>query len=175
MNIHPLLFIVKKIYYVFYKYVKIIAMEETNIEWQAFEYPYQTKTADWFWVVWIIAVGIAVTAYLFNNILFGVFVLLGAFSLSLFGSRQPDLLIFRLSPKGITIKNKLIPFFSLKSFWVEDGKIIFQAKNKIIPFIVVPLNDEIDNEQLREYLLEHLEEEEHHEPILQRIAERLGF
>lgn len=148
---------------------------EKELEWQAFEYPYQPKTADWFWAVWIIAVGIAVTSYLFNNLLFGVFVLLSAFSISLFGSRRPDLLIFRLSEKGIGIRNKLIPFSSLKSFWIENDKIIFQAENKIVPFIIVPLNEEIDNEQLREYLLKHLEEKEHHEPILQKIVEKLGF
>jgi hypothetical protein len=85
-----------------------------EIKWQAFEYEHSTKSADWFWIVWIIAIGIAVTAYLFNNLLFGMFILISAFSLSLYASRKPDLLNFALSEKGFLIKGKLVPFSNPK-------------------------------------------------------------
>ncbi len=148
---------------------------EIEITWQAFEYEHSPKSADWFWVVWIIAVGIAVTAYLFNNLLFGIFILISAFSLSLYSSRKPNFLTFRLSEKNLFIGEKNIPFSSLQSFWIEDEKIIFQAESKIVPYIVIPLSKEIDRDNLKEYLLKHLEEEEHHEPLSQKIFERLGF
>lgn len=92
---------------------------EKEIKWQAFEYEHTTKSADWFWIVWIIAIGIAITAYLFNNLLFGIFILISAFSLSIYASRKPDLLNFTLSERGFLIKGKLVPFSAIQSFWVE--------------------------------------------------------
>ncbi len=147
-----------------------------KIKWQAFEYEYRTKSTDWFWIVWILAIGIAITAYLFNNLLFGIFVLISAFSLSLYASRKPDLLNFILSDKGIYIGDKLISFTSLQSFWIEDdNKIIFQANKKTTPYIIIPLDESVDIEYLRKLLLEQLEEVEHDEPLSQKILEKLGF
>jgi hypothetical protein len=157
-----------------------------EIKWQAFEYSYKDKTADWFWIVWIIAIGITITAYLFNNMLFGIFILLSAFSLSIYASRRPDLLKFSISKKGFLIGARLIPFSSFISFWIEDEnnnspdnneqrKIILRAKNKTVPYVIIPLDGEVDTERIREYLLRHLEEKEHHEPLFQRIFEKLGF
>jgi len=149
---------------------------DNEIKWQAFEYKHQTKSADWFWIVWILAIGIAITSYLFNNLLFGMFILISAFSLSLYASRKPDLLNFVLSEKGFFIKGKLVPFSAIQSFWVEENqKIILQSKTKTIPYIIIPLAEDIDEEEVREYLLKHLEEEEHHETLFQKIFEKLGF
>jgi len=154
---------------------------DKKLEWQAFEYDYQAKSTDWFWIIWILAIGTAITAYLFNNLLFGIFILISAFSLSLYASRKPDLLNFILSDKGISIGKKLISFTSLKSFWIEDDnpngqrKIIFQANKKTVPYIVIPLSESVDTEFLREFLLKQLEEVEHTEPLSQKILEKLGF
>ena len=149
---------------------------QEELKWQAFEYEYKDKSADWFWVVWIISFSIAVTAYLFNNILFGIFIIISAFSLSIYASRKPSLLNFKLSEKGISINDKLILIKSLKSFWIEDDlKIILQAKSKATPYIIIPLNKSLDINKIREYLLKELEEEEHHETLSQKIFERLGF
>jgi hypothetical protein len=118
--------------------------------------------------------------------LFGIFILLSAFSLSIYASRRPDLLKFSISKKGFLVGTKLLPFSSFISFWVEDEdnnssdnnkqrKIILRAKNKTVPYVIIPLDGEVDTEEIREYLLKHLEEKEHHEPLSQRIFERLGF
>jgi hypothetical protein len=159
---------------------------EKELKWQAFEYEHQTKSTDWFWIVWIIAIGIAVTAYLFKNLLFGMFILISAFSLSLYASRKPDLLNFALSERGFLIKGKLVPFSTIQSFWIEEdhpnspkmngqGKIILQSQTKTVPYIIIPLSEDIDSEEIREYLLKYLEEEEHHETLFQRLFEKLGF
>ncbi|MCK5021891.1 MAG: hypothetical protein KAR54_01425 [Candidatus Pacebacteria bacterium] len=152
--------------------------EISEINWQAFEYEYNSKSTNWFWMVWILAFSIAMTAYLFNNLLFGVFVLVGAFSVSLFASRKPSLISFSLSKKGVLIKNNLIPFSTLESFWIEEdinNKILFKSEKKTSPYIVIPLDKEIDINEVRRYLLEYLEEIEHHESLLQVFMEKLGF
>jgi len=150
-------------------------MEEIN--WQTFEYIPQDKSVDWYWIIWILAIGIAVTAYLFNNLLFGILILISAFSLSLYASRKPDLLNFILSERGLHIGSKFFPFKNLKSFWVEEEerKIIFQAQNKTTPLLVVPFSPKVDRDHLREYLLKRLKEVEQHETLSQKIMEKLGF
>ena len=149
---------------------------DKEIKWQAFEYEYQAKSTDWFWIIWILAIGVFITAYLFNNLLFGIFILISAFSISLYASRRPNLLNFTISKKGILINEKLISFTSLESFWIEDDKkIIFQARKRTTPYIIIPLNNSVNTEHLRDFLLKQLEEVEHTEPLTQKILERLGF
>ncbi|MFH1402364.1 MAG: hypothetical protein ABIG87_01925 [Patescibacteria group bacterium] len=154
-----------------------------EIKWQALEYEYQQKTAEWFWAVWIIALGAAIASFLFNNILFGIFILLSAFSLSLFASRKPSLINFCLTKKGIRINEKLIPFSELQSFWIEENnsdqnkqaKILFRSQKKSSPYIIILLSENIDTDEIKEYLLRHLEEIEQHESVLQILIGRMGF
>ncbi|MCK4386890.1 MAG: hypothetical protein KAV41_02290 [Candidatus Pacebacteria bacterium] len=168
----------------------------SEIKWKAFEYKYRHKGADWYWCLWILALGAFITSYIFNNILFGIFILLSAFSLSLYASKRPSLINFTLSEKGILINDKLIPYSDLESFWVADspnppgvdgssfaksmedkqGKILFKAKKKTSPYIIIPLpKDTVDAEEIKEYLLKRLKEVEHREPFLQTVIEKLGF
>ena len=147
-----------------------------EIKWRTFEYHFQAKNADWFWSLWIIAIGIAVTAHLFDNLLFGIFILLSAFCLSLFASRTPSLIDFALVKDGVLIGKKLIEYSSLSSFWIENNqKIIFQSKRKTSPYIIVPLDNRANSDKIRQYLLEHLKEKKHQESFLQIMFEKLGF
>ena len=155
-----------------------------EINWQAPEYEYKPKSADWFWTVWIVAIGATIASFLLNNILFGIFILLSAFSVSIYASKKPSLINFSLSEKGISINNKLILYSTLESFWVTedpnptDGrrKILFKAKRKTSPYISVPLTEKtIDSKEIKECLLKHLKEIEHNESLLQTIIEKLGF
>ena len=154
-------------------------MEE--ITWQAFEYDYKPKSANWFWVVWILAFGIFWTAYTFSNILFGILVLVGTFSISLFASRKPDLINIILNNQEIIIHNKRYDLKNLESFWIEDNpnlvqgqrKILLKSKRKTSPYIIVPLNSNVDTEEIKEYLLQYLEETEHQESFFQILLDKI--
>lgn len=161
----------------------ILAGMASEIKWKAFEYKYRHKSTDWYWCLWILALGAFITSYISNNILFGIFILLSAFSLSLYASKRPSLINFILSEKGISINDNLIPYSDLESFWVANDpasvgqdKILFKAKKKTSPYIIIPLpKDAVDAEEIKEYLLKRLKEVEHREPFLQTVIEKLGF
>ncbi len=146
---------------------------EKNISWKAFEYEYKPKSANWFWVVWILAFGIFWTAYTFSNILFGIFILISAFSISIFASRKPNLININLSSEKITIGNKIFNFESLESFWIENNKILLKSRKKISTYIIIPLNPEVDTEEIKEYLLERLKEEKLKESFFQILLEKI--
>jgi hypothetical protein len=44
-----------------------------------------------------------------------------------------------------------------------------------MPLIIIPLGSEVKPDQIREYLIEYLNEEEMYEPTIQRILSRVGL
>jgi len=146
---------------------------QKEISWKAFEYEYKPKSPNWFWVIWILSLGIFFTSYLFSNILFGIFILISAFSISIFASRRPNLIKIVINSKKIIIHNKEFNFETLESFWIKDNKILLKSLKKTSPYILIPLNLEVDTEEIKEYLLEHLEEEELSESFFQILLEKI--
>jgi hypothetical protein len=149
--------------------------------WEAEEYYFQEKTSDWYWAVGIIGVSVAVLSIIFGNTLFAVLILLSTFSLALFASKRPSILRFEVSKKGIMIGKTLYPFGTLDSFWVEDNrhigrpsKLIVKSRKAMVPLIAVPLGD-INPEEVRDFLMDHLLEDHHVEPLGQKFLEFFGF
>jgi hypothetical protein len=149
--------------------------------WETNEYFFQEKTSDWYWSVGIIGVSIAILSAIFGNGLFALLLLLSTFALALFGSKKPNILRFEVSKKGIMIGNTLYPFGTLDSFWVEDNrhinrpsKLIIKSRKIIVPLIAIPLDD-VNPEDVRDFLLDHLLEDHHIEPLGQKLLEYFGF
>lgn len=151
------------------------------IIWEAHEYFYQEKTADWYWAAGIISASIAVLSIFFGNILLALLIIIGGFTLCLLAARRPNFLRFEINHTGLLIDRTLYPYATLESFWVEDNnhldehsKVLFKSKKVVTPLIVIPL-EEVDPEMLRDFLLNHLPEIQHHEPFAQKVLERFGF
>lgn len=154
-------------------------LHDTPIQWSAPEYHYRKKNPDWFWAVSIIAVTAAIISLLYNNVLFALFILLGAFTLMMYAAKQPRIILFSLDGRGIHINDEEHPFLSLKSFWIhryETGDILIVESGKILaPYIRIPIGSDIPTEHIREILLGSLPEKEHREPLSETIMEFLGF
>src|SRR3989338_361137 len=154
-----------------------MAENREPITWQAHEYVHREKSADWYWAVGIIAVSMAVTAILFNNVLFAVFIALSFFTLMLYAKRKPHLMQIKLDERGVYEGRAHYTYSSIESFWVEDRfgehKIIMKSKKKVLPYIVIPIH-EIDADEVRNHLKRFLPEEEHNEPLAKKIMEYLG-
>lgn len=156
-------------------------MKQPPFIWEAHEYFFREKTSDWYWAVGIVTLCVSVLSMIFGNVLFGLIVLIGGFILSIFAARRPNLIRFELNKSGILINKRLYPFSALESFFVEDNrhhdmqsKLLLKSQRLVVPLIVVPLEG-IDPEDIRDFLLDHLLEEHHTEPLGQKIMEGLGF
>jgi hypothetical protein len=55
-----------------------------------------------------------------------------------------------------------------------QSKLLIKSQRVMVPLIVIPLEG-VDPEEIRDFLLDHLLEEHHLEPLGQKIMERLGF
>lgn len=150
-----------------------------KIEWDAHEYEHKQRSPDWFWAVGIIAVSIAIAAIIFDNIIFGILVLIGTFTLTIFANRPPSTLHIVIDEKGITKGKIHYPYHALESFWIDTDhshkKIILRSEKMFMPLIVIPLDDETDPEQLHDTLSDLMPEEFHSLPFVEKILEYLGF
>jgi hypothetical protein len=65
------------------------------------------------------------------------------------------------------------------SFWIEEEyghpRLIIRSNKTLMPYLVILVPDDIDTDDLTEFLLDHLPGEELHEPFLQQVLERFGF
>jgi len=151
-----------------------------TISWQGYEYTHYEKSSDWFWALGIVALSSAVTAIIFKNILFALLILIGAFTVALFAAKKPHLVHFEVTRRGVSIDDTLYPFTTLESFWIDEDEhghhtLILKSQRVIMPYIIIPLVESIEFEDMRNTLLTKLEEEELHEPISHKIFEFFGF
>jgi len=140
-----------------------------KINWSAFEYEYHKKSADWFWVVWIVSVGIIATSLIFGSVSFAILIFIISFTISVQAVRKPKKINIEVNEKGIEIYNKKYLFADLDSYWIKTDdsfpRMLLKSKKKISRFITIPLDINIANE-VDEFLSEYLEKEELEEPLL---------
>lgn len=155
-------------------------MQQTQLEWTALEHEHIHKSSDWFWALGILAIAAAATAIIFNNVLFAIVILIGAFTLGINASKPPAQIRFKITTRGIVINNILHPYSSLESFWVADEnqheqpKLLIKSKKLLALHIVIPIED-VSPDDVRDYIFEYLEEEEDSESLAQKIVEFFGF
>jgi hypothetical protein len=149
-----------------------------KLSWHTQEYHYREKSADWYWVVGIVSISLAIIAVILNNIIFAIFIIVSAFSLSLFASKKPNLVEISIEKDSVAIGDKRHSYEGFESFWVEtkDGipRMLFRSKKIYAPLLVVFIDD-VDPEKVREALSEYLPEEELSEPFLEKLLIYLGF
>jgi hypothetical protein len=157
-----------------------MALQKT-ITWQAHEYFHQEKTTDWYWGLGVVSVTAAILAIIFGNTLFALVIILFAFVAGMQAHREPKVLTFELTPRGIIIDHYLYPYSTLESFWIAeqhinkpDPKILIKSKKAFMSFIHLPV-EEVDIEDVRDYLLLYLKEEELEESFLEKLLEYFGF
>ena len=155
-----------------------MAPNREPLVWHAYEYTYKEKSADWYWAVGIIAVSMAVTSILFNNVLFAIFIVLALFTLMMYAKRKPHLLQIKLDDSGVQEGHAHYHYSTIESFWVEDrygdAKLIMKSKKKTLPYIIIPII-EINSDSVRNHIKRYVKEEEHTEPLAKQIMEYLGF
>ncbi|MCU0660153.1 MAG: hypothetical protein MUD00_00870 [Candidatus Pacebacteria bacterium] len=152
--------------------------EKPTLEWSAPEYREKNRSVDWFWALGVIAVASAVTAIIYKNYLFAIFIILAALVLGFLAVRSPETILFKITAKDVELGREKYPYARLKSFFIlekEAESILFVMSNRsVVPLISVPLGD-TDPVRVREVLSVYLPEEHRDEPTAHKIMDYLGF
>ncbi len=149
-----------------------------KISWHTIEYLHHEKTSDWYWIVGIVTISIALISIILNNVIFAILIIVSSFTLSLFASKRPDVVEINIDNRGVTVGKIHYNYKNLDSFWVETRehipKVLLKSKKTFMPFIVIFIED-IEPEKVHEVLSQYLPEEEHTEPFLEKLLIYFGF
>lgn len=148
--------------------------------WDIPEYEFKKKRKDWYWIVGATAVGLIILAIVLQNYLFAFLIAIGAFLMIYLASKEPLSLPVEISEYGISIYKEYYDYESIFHFWITTNKkneaqLLLLTAQKISPVISVILDHQIEPMELREYLLNFLEEKEVKESLTDKIIDKIGF
>lgn len=151
---------------------------QTHLTWETYEYEHKARSSDWFWGLGIIAIAGVILATFLGNFLFGLVIGVGAVALGLHALRHPKIIQCEIQERGVRIDDTLFPYRTLESFWVDErvlpNRLLLKSQKMFMPHIIVPLAD-VSADDVRDILLDYLDEEEVHETFSDRIVELAGF
>ena len=147
--------------------------------WEAPEHHHREKTSDWYWILGIIALAGAIVSIIFNNILFSIVILLGAFTMVLASYRTPRILEYEISVRGIRIRKDFHPYSTLDSFCLDESnpigpQLIVKSKKLLMPLLILPIPEEYLH-HIETIVASRLREEHMEEPFSHHLMEYLGF
>lgn len=150
-----------------------------EMEWETLEHIYQEKTNDWYASVIIIAGSLVAVEFLMNSFILITLTIVATIAFILLAARRPNMMHVEVSPGGVRAGNVLYPFGTLDAFTIveypHETRLLLESNRHFMPLIVVPVADEVDTEELREYLVEYLPEKDLHESLPHLLLEQLGF
>jgi len=149
------------------------------ITWEAPAHHHIEKGSDWFWALGIVALCGAVASFFFGNFLFAILILVGAGAMSLVAVKEPEIIDFSVSTRGIRVGDKIFPYSTLDSYFIDEEnetgpQLLLKSRRIHLPLIILPLPEEYLND-IESLLLERLPEEELEEPLAHKILEIFGF
>ena len=151
-----------------------------SVVWEASEYHHtERKSSDRYWILGILAVSVFVVSVLLGNILFGILILLAASVITLLSFKEPRIIPFAVTARGIRIDDKLFPYSTLESFYLDEDnpqgpQLLVKAKRHFMPLMLIPIPADSSHEI--ETIIEiRLPEKHLEEPLSDKILEWLGF
>lgn len=151
---------------------------QTILEWQSPEHHFDKKANDWYWILGVICLGASVLAFWFGNFLFGIFIIIAGATIGMLSYKETKIVPIKINVKGIIFGKYLYPWMSYRSFWIEDehthgARILMHPVSSYLPLTVIPINEEIDLNDVRDILLEFLEEEFVAESLVHKWFDKL--
>ena len=154
--------------------------ESIEFFWETPEFEFKEKTKKWYWTVGIIAAVLIAIAIIFQNYLFGFLILISGFLMFTLSTKEPLSIPIEVSKHGIKVHDNMYSYVDIETFWIGENVknepiLLFRAKRKINPVVSVVMQQHINVMQLREYLMDFIEEQEMREPFTNKIIDRIGF
>lgn len=155
-----------------------------HIEWETTELHNGEKTNDWFWALGIIMGTIAIISFVFNNIIFGIFIIMVSLSLVVHAKAKPKMSYYAITKDGLIVENKMYLYSNLDHFHIEDfrdrenehptlrSRILIRNKSFIYPILYIPIHEKIDLHEVQEILSKYIKEQRVEETAFHKILER---
>lgn len=139
---------------------------EVLFSWQAPEFESFEREKRWYlWVALILLAIVGYATYTNSPVMAITFILIGVVGY-IYLNKEPRVLDFQITAKGITVGKDFYDFDSINSFWIFENATQFDIlslhiKNRFMPFIQIPFPEETSIKLrflLREYIPEEKQE-----------------
>ncbi len=149
------------------------------VSWTAPEFEEKERHQDWIWTVGLVFGLGAIVAFFYNNIFFGILLIIGGAMTIMFALRKPSLVTTTIDEKNLIIGNHSIPYKSIKQFWIDENqkpdKLLVLVGGGFVPMLVLTL-DGVAAQTVRDALKARLVTEvEMKESFSARVFDRFGF
>lgn len=150
-----------------------------SVMWEAPEHSHFEKGGDWYWVLWILAIGASVAAFFLGNFLFSILIIVAAGAMTLLAAKRPEIVPFGVMTRGVRCGDKLYPYSNLESYYIDEQnpegpQLLLKSRKFHMPLIVMPLPEEYLDD-IEDLLRDRLPEEELQEPLAHKLLEVFGF
>jgi len=151
--------------------------KKTIISWQTLEFEYKHKSSDWFWSLWIIALAIIAISVMYGNVLLAVLVLVASFTISLQATQKPKMINVEINQIGIKLDDEMHTYNELTSYGIiknkKETKLVVRTNKAMTPYMVLVLDDDIDEDVLDDFLFQFIERKETQEPVRHQITKHI--
>jgi len=149
-----------------------------TVTWTTLEFEPKDRHPDWNWYAGLVAVIVAVLAFFYGDIFFGIFAIIAGATVIIYAIRPPKHLTIRITPDGLTINNDALPYPVIKQFWLDEtdkqDKLLLLVSGSFVPMLSLPLQG-ITAEAVRTAMKPHVPEVFMRESRTIKIFEHLGF
>lgn len=156
-------------------------MEEQprGIIWEAYEHHHDEKHSDWFWILGIMTVAFALASIFLGNTLLGILILLGGAVIAILATREPKIVSYAVTQRGLRIDDRLYPYSTLESFYIdEEGpfgpQLLVKSEKLFMPLLILPLPPDTQDE-IEDVIASRLPEEHIEEPLAHKLLEFFKF
>lgn len=150
-----------------------------SISWEAPEYEYKKKGADWYFSLAIIVISVVIAALVFGNPLFALLLTISGLALFILASKKPSIVSYAVSVRGVRIDDHIYPFSTLKSYYIDEEdssnpQMLILTKRHLLPVLSFPIPIEhVDD--IEDLMHAKLKEEHLEESVVMRMLENFGF
>lgn len=120
-------------------------MQRYVVEWHK-EADANEKSADWYWVLGIIACAGIVVSFLFGNLLLATIIGLGAIIMMLLTHMEPTDTVCRLTHTDIAVNDTTYSLHDLEAYHIDekDGELVLRFKTGqfLLPMVIVHIPEE---------------------------------
>ncbi len=150
-----------------------------GILWEAYEHHHDEKHSDWFWILGIMTLASAVASILLGNTLLGVLILIAGAVIAILATREPKIISYAVTQRGIRIDDRLYPYTTLDSFYIDEDaqfgpQLLIKSEKMFMPLLILPLPEDAQ-EDIEDIIAGRLPEEHIEEPFAHKLLEFFKF
>lgn len=154
-------------------------LKNALLSWRAPEHEIIVKDKRWhIYAALILTVIVAYAVYTNSPVMAITFILVGVVGYIIL-NKEPLIVNFAITRDGVVANRSIYEFENIQSFWIfyepnQANVISLHMKNKLIPYVHIPLHEE-DPVAIRELLLEYIPEIKQEHSLVDTFERLLGI